>query len=159
MKAESKQKEFFVSHLGQHMGPWTLEEIAHRMSQLQLIATDFLYDDVALDWIELNKHEGLLELISKEFRPKTAPSKASVQKPQAKANEAEVPVAQMVESRSEENPSVQESWYVQKESHRFGPLSSIGVVKALQEKSVYDFEFIWKEGMSEWIRIAGVQSR
>jgi hypothetical protein len=162
MKAEKKQKEYFVSHLGQHMGPWTLDEIAQRMSEHQLIATDFIYDEHSADWVALNKHEALLELISKAFKPTAIPLK-EVQ-PTAKPleiqskSEPELIVEATPERRKisehPENPSLNESWFVQKETHRFGPLTSIGVVKALQEKTIYDYEFIWREGMGEWIRIA-----
>ena len=161
MKAEAKQKEFFVSHLGQHMGPWTLVEIAHRMSQQQLITTDFIYDDDVADWIELSKHDGLLQFISKEFRPKSVPPgraptpqdiEKKIEKKAAKVEETSSSLIQM--KATEESPSLNESWFIQKETHRFGPLTSVGVVKALQEKTIYDFEFIWKEGMNEWVRIA-----
>ena len=47
-----------------------------------------------------------------------------------------------------------EEWYVQKGTNRYGPFSYYGLVRALQEKSVYDFDFVWKEGMPEWVRIA-----
>ncbi len=160
MKAEAKQKEYFVSHLGQHVGPWSLVEIAQRMSQQQLIATDFIYDDEASDWIELSKHEPLLQIISKEFRPKSAPpirQAAPIQaerKVEKKVIE-EKPTDNIVHMKAViDNPSVSENWFIQKETHRFGPLTSVGVVKALQEKTIHDFEFIWKEGMNEWVRIA-----
>ncbi len=150
MKAAIKQKEYFVSHLGQHLGPWPLDEIARRLSTQQLITTDFIYDETASDWIELNKHEALLEVIAKEFRPKSAPPVRAVQA-EAPAKSEQSPI---IKEKSEENPSLNESWFIQKETHRFGPLTSMGVVKALQEKSVFDFEMIWKEGMNEWMRIA-----
>ena len=165
MKAEKKQKEYFVSHLGQHMGPWTLDEIAHRMSKHDLIATDFIYDEDAVDWVALNKHEALLELISKEFKPTAIPLRevaSPVAKPVAPVRQEQ----QLQQQDSQElqpqplsqlpayTPSVNESWFIQKASHRFGPLNSIGVVKALQEKTIFDYEFIWKDGMDEWVRIA-----
>ncbi len=156
MKAALKQKEYFVSHLGQHIGPWTIEEIARRLSMQQLITTDFIYDDDAADWIELNKHQVLLDFIAKEFKPKIAPpNKSASPKPaQEKAAAQIVPEQEIANLQSDASPSLSESWFIQKESHRFGPLTSVGVVKALQEKKVFDFEFIWKEGMGEWIRIA-----
>lgn len=151
MKAEKKHKEYFVSHLGQHMGPWTLDEIAHRMSQHDLITTDFIYDEDLADWVALNKHEALLELISKEFKPTAIPLR-DVVSPVAK------PVAPIQQQEQKQHPvqtpSINESWFIQKTSHRFGPLNSIGVVKALQEKTIFDYEFVWKDGMEEWVRIA-----
>ncbi len=140
MKALAKPKEFFVSHLGQPLGPWSLGEIANRLSAQELITTDFIYDDEVAEWIELNKHQGLLELISKEYRPKTAPAKQTV--------------IQKAPVEKEEILSLNEAWFIQKETHRFGPLTSFGVVKALQEKTIFDFELIWREGQGEWIRIA-----
>lgn len=148
MKPVQKQKEFFISHLGEHVGPWALEEVAQRLAKVQLLATDFIYDDVAADWIALNKYQPLLDLISTEFKPKAPP-------PQAAPQVQEVAPSQPVrESNVIPLHPAQEAWFVQKESHRFGPLTSLNVVKALQEKTVFDFEFIWQEGMQDWVRIA-----
>jgi hypothetical protein len=150
MKPVQKQKEFFVSHLGEHVGPWALDEVAQRLAKVQLLATDFIYDDSFADWIALNKYQPLLDLISTEFKPTKAPP--TLVEPQVSESETKQ------ESRKADviplHPSVLESWFVQKESHRFGPLTSLNVIKALQEKTVFDFEFIWQEGMSDWVRIA-----
>lgn len=45
-------------------------------------------------------------------------------------------------------------WFVQKGNHRYGPFSYMGLVKALQEKSIYEFDFVWKSGMERWVRLA-----
>jgi len=45
-------------------------------------------------------------------------------------------------------------WFVQKGTHRYGPFSYLGLVRALQEKSIYEFDYIWKNGMDRWVRLA-----
>jgi hypothetical protein len=151
MKPAQKQNEYFISHLGEHVGPWGLDEIAQRLAKVQLLATDFIYDDQAADWIALNKYQPLLDLISTEFKPTKAPPTAVIKQPEVQAEHpAQAKQAEVIQMR----PSAQEAWFVQKESHRFGPLTSLNVVKALQEKTVFDFEFIWQEGMTDWVRIA-----
>jgi hypothetical protein len=52
--------------------------------------------------------------------------------------------------------SLQE-WYVLKWDNKYGPFSYIEVVKMLQGKSIFEFDYIWKTGEENWKRIAEVE--
>ena len=45
-------------------------------------------------------------------------------------------------------------WFILKGENRYGPFSYLELVKMLQEKSLYEFDFIWHQGMSSWKRVA-----
>jgi hypothetical protein len=45
-------------------------------------------------------------------------------------------------------------WFVMRGQQRFGPFTYLGVVRALQDKSVFEFDHVWKAGMERWVRIA-----
>lgn len=53
--------------------------------------------------------------------------------------------------------SLQE-WYILKWDNKYGPFSYIEVVKMLQGKSVFEFDYIWRNGEENWKRIAEVQN-
>lgn len=52
--------------------------------------------------------------------------------------------------------SLQE-WYILKWDNKYGPFSYVEVVKMLQGKSVFEFDYIWRNGQDNWRRIAEVE--
>src|SRR5690606_16669920 len=45
-------------------------------------------------------------------------------------------------------------WYVLKGENKFGPFSYTDVVKMLQQGVVFEFDFAWHSGLTNWERIA-----
>lgn len=45
-------------------------------------------------------------------------------------------------------------WFILKGDNRYGPFAYLDLVKMLQEKSLYEFDFIWHNGMPSWKRVA-----
>ena len=108
-----------------------------------------------MDFDELRRH-------LKSARPKAPPAKATV--PPASLEQAATVVTQAVSAEKASQPvEVQaplktsgptDQWFVQKGTNRYGPLSYHEVVQALQEKTVYDFDFICQAGADSWQRVA-----
>jgi hypothetical protein len=48
-------------------------------------------------------------------------------------------------------------WYVLKGKNRFGPLMYLDLVRMLQEKSVFEFDYVWAQGLDKWKRIAELE--
>jgi PilZ domain/GYF domain 2 len=149
------------STTGESFGPWTIEEIAERLAKTEIAITDFVYDEVREDWIALVECEALKEHLRRskpKAPPKAAASSASAPAPQPVAVVAK-PTPEAAEAR-EMQPMAMATmgpngeWFVQKGTHRYGPFSYLSLVRALQEKSVYEFDFIWTEGMESWVRLA-----
>lgn len=140
------QVEFFVSKGEDNIGPLTIEQIAERIASSEFAVTDFVFDDLRADWIPLMECEALKNHLRRS-KPKAPPPKSA---------RTAAPAAP-VESRPAVAPkpaSASEAWYVQKATERHGPFTYFELVRCLQEKTVYDFDFIWKEGMESWVRIA-----
>jgi hypothetical protein len=154
------QTTYFVSHAGQTYGPWTVVEITSRIGKMELIATDYIYDESSTSWIPLMECKAVIEALrlAKPAAPPTA------QPPKAAAPKAEPEIDLVVQtatitpisanSGSDIESEESGEWFVQKDSHRYGPFTYQGLVKALQEKSVFDYDLVWKKGMEKWIRLA-----
>lgn len=141
-------KEFYVSSDGNQQGPYTLEAIASKVKSHQLKLTDYLFDEGAQDWIMLMEHKEL-SLLMKDHKPGTPP------KPMAppKLGVAPAPVAS---SESKSSPSHVE-WYVLKGENKFGPFTHFEIIKLLQQKVIFEFDFAWNSGLNTWKRIAELE--
>jgi hypothetical protein len=154
-KNTKSQVEYYVSKGESTLGPWSIEQIAEKLSSADIAATDFVYDDAKGDWIPLLECEALKTLLNRA-KPK-APPPSRGQKPSEPLKS--IPTAHTTEQLSPSSPmngapEVVAEWYVLKGANRYGPLTYLGVLRGLQEKTVYDFDFIWKDGMETWMRIA-----
>ena len=140
-----QQIEFYVTKGEQQLGPWSVQEIAARLASGEIAVTDFIFDDIQNDWVALFQCTALQAHLNSQ-KPKSAPPKKATALAQAFTS---APALQEAKTTDE----VQE-WFVQKGQHRYGPFTYLGVVRAMQEKTVYEFDLCFKEGMSEWVRIA-----
>ena len=53
------------------------------------------------------------------------------------------------------DPKSLQEWYILKWDNKYGPFSYLEVIQMLQNKSVFEFDFIWKNGnvpiaLQEW---------
>ena len=54
------------------------------------------------------------------------------------------------------NDMVPCQWFVLKGEQRFGPFHYTDVLKMLQQKSLFSYDFVWREGLLEWTRAGEV---
>ena len=173
MSDQKTQTMYHVSKAGstngESLGPWTIEEISERLAKTEIAITDFIYDEVREDWVALVECEALKEHLrrSKPKAPPKAAAQVTAQAPVAAAvatpapapQVAAKPTLEVVEKRETQEMAMATQgangeWFVQKGTHRYGPFSYLSLVRALQEKAVYEFDFIWTEGMESWVRLA-----
>ena len=165
------QVEFYIAQGDSNLGPWTINEIASRISRSEISVTDFVFDEVRQDWIPLMECEALKDLLRKS-KPKAPPPRRGASEelqvvpPQATQQQspslqaAQSPARGIAEPQAVAAPRVEQpvsEWFVQKGAVRHGPMTYLGLVRALQDKSVYDFDFAWKAGMDNWVRIAELE--
>jgi hypothetical protein len=151
----SNTNQHHVSRNGDTYGPWTVEVIAEKLAMGEIAITDFAWDDVSTEWVSLLEF-GELKAYLQTLRP-TAPPKINsdqqslkrVEKP-ATSSRGAASVATF--SSMSDDDAIQ--WYVTRGQQKFGPFNYFGVVKALQDKSIFEFDYIWKEGMDNWVRLA-----
>ncbi len=152
------QTAFYVSHAGQTYGPWALAEITLRIARMELIATDYVYDDGKNAWVPLMECEAVVEALRSE-KPSAPPPRQPVASPapsEAGGGRSEAsPGAEP--ARLHDASSEDAQWFVQKGAHRYGPFTYLGLIKALQEKSIFDFDLVWNKGAEAnetWVRLA-----
>ena len=127
---------FHVSHGGEQLGPFSLTEIVDQIKLKKLEVSDYLYDEAAQDWVMLMLHPALSEAL-KALRPSAPPAPSK--------NRSAV---------SGNKPGQVTEWFVLKGDNKFGPFSHHELLKMLQEKSIFEFDYVWHAGLTAWERIA-----
>lgn len=171
--------QYHVSRGGETLGPFTLEQIAQMLAANSLAVTDFVWDASAQDWVLILQFAQRPEMASllmarkpkapvppspqvnpeSSRKPTTTESAggsnkstgASATSSTEKLNLDAVQVV-AVEGGLAESDAIE--WFVMRGQQRFGPFTYLGVVRALQEKTVFEFDHVWKAGMERWVRIA-----
>lgn len=157
--AKMDNSQHHVSRNGETLGPWTVEVIAQKLASNEIAVTDFAWDDSVTDWVPLLEFVELktyLQTLKPSAPPKSAsgtaakPSESHASLESASVAPSVRPTA--VAASMSEDDAIQ--WYVTRGQQKFGPFNYFGVVKALQDKSIFEFDYIWKEGMDSWVRLA-----
>ena len=145
-------QKFYVSHDGQQIGPWDLTTIVDKVKSNELTLTDYLYDEQKSDWVLLLEYPSLADKL-KNLKPASAP------KPGAKPDENKQTTVQApVTSKTASEAEMVTEWFVLKGENKFGPFVLTDIVKMLQEKVIFEFDFAWHPGMSTWKRIADLDA-
>ncbi len=160
-----KKMSYFVSVNNMQQGPYTPDEIALKIQSGELAASDFIFDDQKKDWVLLMEHATIIEKL-KQNKPKMAPpTELQSAKPEVVAKSEAAPKTQAtpktqavqpanIKSNGKTENPVLTHWHVLKGETKFGPFSFPELIKMLQEKIVFEFDFVWTTGMDNWQRIA-----
>lgn len=161
--SQMNTRQHHVSRNGETLGPWTVAEIAEKLAVGAIQITDFAWDDSVQDWIPLLEF-GELRIFLQSRKPVGPPTskktKPEMTEPVIATSKALVPVATIAKAAAHTaiGPAMSADdaieWYVSRENQKFGPFNYFGVIKALQDKSIFEFDHVWKEGMESWVRIA-----
>lgn len=136
------QKQFFLSKNGAHVGPYSFDEILKKLSAQEQQWMDYVYDDATQDWIMLMEHPQFTEKFNGgHARPASKPIVGGAPK--------------SVDIRPE-NKLREKEWFILKEGNNYGPFSFLDLVQMLQEKTLFEFDYLWHHGMSAWKRLAEV---
>lgn len=134
------QRQFILAKNGDHVGPFAFEDVLAKLHSGEVQWMDYVYDDASHDWVMLMEHPQFTE----QFNLGHA-------RPSAK------PIIMVAEAPSPEvGPVSDKAWYLLREGNNFGPFSVLDVVHMLQEKTLFEFDFIWQKGMATWKRIAEI---
>jgi hypothetical protein len=135
---------FYVSHKGQQLGPWTSAEILKKIGGSDITWNDYIFDTAKQDWVFLMDHPSFQD----DFKKASA-------KP-APAKPAAPPMAKAPSSPEDSGPAIKEDkeWFVLKSENRYGPFAYLEIVRMLQEKNIFEFDYIWNQSMSTWKRVS-----
>lgn len=150
-------QKFYVSHNGEQVGPYSFDEIVVKVNQGELTIMDYLYDEKSEDWVGFVEHAELLQHI-KESKPKAPPKKQEEALEDTSAQNVAFMQAEQkareLTSSNENQKNIMAEWYILKGENKFGPFAFTDVIKMLQQKLIFEFDYVWKKGMKAWVRIA-----
>ncbi|MBC7458015.1 MAG: DUF4339 domain-containing protein [Bdellovibrionaceae bacterium] len=128
-------QKYFVAHEGIQSGPWTLDEVSLRLTQKNLDWNDYIYDEKNQDWILLLEFPALTALFNKSFKN---------------------PISNLKPVLTQQDPLRDRAWYILKQNNNYGPFSKIEMIQMLQSKTLFEFDFIWKQSLASWKRLSDV---
>lgn len=130
--------KYYLSHEGTQQGPWSADEVLKSLGAKEILWTDYLFDENSKEWILLMEHPEF----SKSFKEWIEPQKAT---PGEHADVIELPL------------NNEKQWFVLKGENKYGPFGYTELLKMLQEKSLYEYDFVWRTELSAWKRIADLE--
>lgn len=139
--------QFYVSHDGQQMGPMSLGEIVDSIRKNKLSLLDYIYDDGKGDWVLMMEYPAVASQL-KDHKPAAPPRAVPISSPNPQ------PASSNFANSSPEGAA---EWYVLKGENKFGPFVIADVIKMLQQKVVFEFDFVWNPQMPSWKRVAELE--
>jgi hypothetical protein len=124
------QQKFYFSKDGKQMGPWTHSEGLQQIDAGHVAWSDYVYDESQAEWILISEHKSFAQAFSGEKR---------------------VP---RLNKEAEKTEVSNKDWYVLKDENRYGPFSYLEIVKLLQEKNLFIYDFIWNKDLPNWTKIS-----
>lgn len=126
-------KKYFVAREGIQKGPWTLDEITQNIQNKILTWNDYIYDEKINVWLYLFEYPLLTEAFNRSF-------KSPLQK-------------------NENNNNYKDRvWYILKVNENYGPFTAFEMIQMLQSKTLFEFDFIWRQEQSSWRRLSDVEA-
>lgn len=130
------KKYFIKSGKDTNLGPFEFQKIMSMVSDHELDPNDMLYLAESDQWIKIQDH------------PEYSVSNTQV--------DTKTITKEFYEVQKSMAPGDSNSWFILRKGEKMGPLSYESLVKMLQKKEAFEFEFIWKQGMESWKRIAEI---
>lgn len=129
------QSSYYLSKNGTHVGPFSLEDICKKLESREHTWMDYVYDDKKEDWILLIEHPVFSEKFNTTFIKKL-----------------DIPST----PKKNLDPLLEKAWYTLKNGVNFGPFSQLELVQMLQEKTLFEYDYIWHQSLPSWKRVAEV---
>ncbi len=148
------EEKFYVSHNGQDMGPFAVSEIVEKVGSGELALTDYVYDEQQQDWVLLMENEQVAEALRAK-KPKAPPRSPHKEKTNPQPISPAPDLSQ--QTTSGDKGDDQRAWYVLKGENKYGPFSYLDLVRMLQEKVIFEFDYVWTGAMESWQRIAEIE--
>lgn len=130
-------KQYYLSSNGTQAGPYTLETVMQKIDAQEHQWTDYVYDENMGDWVLLLEHpEFSGKLSQKPSAPPSAPSPKTVEL---------------------KNNMKDKEWFILKEGNNYGPFCQLEIIKMLQEKTLFEYDFIFHAKLNSWKCIAEIE--
>jgi hypothetical protein len=127
---------FYVTHQGAQQGPYSKEQISDMLKYNKLNWNDYLFDESAYDWVQIMEHSLFTHEFNQSFPD---PLKKPVLKVDVVKDELQ-----------------KRQWFVLKENTNYGPFSKLELIQMLQGKTLFEYDFVWREGVENWKKISDI---
>jgi hypothetical protein len=127
---------FYVTHLGSQLGPYDKAKICDLLKSQQLNWNDYLFDESTSNWIHIMEHAEFTETFNLSF---SDPLIQARPQPELRVDELK-----------------KRQWFVLKENVNYGPFTTVEMIQMLQGKTLFEFDFIWKQGLDSWKKLSEV---
>lgn len=131
-------KQYYLSNNGTHVGPYPFEIVLKKIETQECQWTDYVYDESVGDWMMLLEHP--------EFATKLA------QRPSVKPNAVADPVKELPKQFLKDK-----EWFILKEGNNYGPFCQLDLIQMLQEKTLFEHDYIWHTKLAAWQPVAEVE--
>lgn len=132
-------KKYFVSKNSQIKGPFDLEQIKTSLLSNDLCLSDNIYDEAEDKWQpigELSEFQGEVSL-------------------EDNSEVIEEKIFTITQKETNEISNSNEiEWYVLRGESKSGPFEYKSLIQMLQERQLFEYDFVWNENMKNWARIA-----
>ena len=129
------QNTFYISKAGSYSGPFSAEEVFAKIESYEHSWTDYIYDDGKQDWVLVLEHPLFADKFNSNLGKK---------------------MAKTPDSSNKGGSHKEKAWYILKDGNNYGPFSQLEIIQMLQEKALYEYDFIWHQKMASWKRVADV---
>lgn len=126
-------KQYYLSNNGTHIGPFSHETVLKKIEAQEHQWTDYVFDEGIGEWLMLLEHPEFSMKLSE--RPSSRPAEMISLKDTLKDKE----------------------WFILKEGNNYGPFSQLELVQMLQEKTLFEHDYIWHAKLPAWKRVAEVE--
>ncbi len=140
---------FYISHAGEQLGPFEWQAIIEKVKSNEIDVTDYYWNEDNEDWQMLLNEKEISELCNKTKDYVKSNSIESL-----KVLKSDINVTPLDIENQEQLNTVE--WFVLKGDNKFGPYLYKDVVKMLQQKALFEYDYVWYNGFKSWKRIAQI---
>lgn len=126
-------KHYYLSFNGNHIGPFSHETVLKKIESHEHQWTDYIFDESLGEWLMLLEHP--------EFSMKLS----------------EKPIARPTVGTKMNDSLKDKEWFILKEGNNYGPFSQLELIQMLQEKTLFEHDYIWHAKLPAWKRVAEVE--
>ena len=132
------QSKFIVTKNGKNIGPFHFEEILQLLKTQELDWMECLYVESNRDWLMILEHPLFTEKFNAGWgRPGVQPI--------------------IIEPKGFKNPAnkfTEKEWYILRDKNNYGPYCLLELIQRLQQKSLFEYDYVWNQELPPWRRIA-----
>lgn len=158
------QDKFFVSHDGRELGPFSTSEIASRLTTGELQLTDYMYVERQADWVMILNVDEMASFMTHNHIEVAQNSDQTPDRNTVTTTQNTQQVAQPHDANNSQPGDASKArshlesieWYVLKGENKFGPFTYTDIVRMLQQKTLFEFDYVWHQGQVTWARIAEI---